>query len=400
MVVGEDAGSTKNLVYVHSSSVFKETYNKADDQWTWSRKVISDGQEVVLTEVGDGLSELGEMDQHKWYQVKYDADGNVVSADVANDALLGANGYVDNYVDIATAVDAEDDVLYTSLAPEIHSEDLELRGRTLWLDTDLTKGFRVAEDVNVALIQWNNNTENTYFDSGVKSLESIVDDLNDRHYDNSEGDTEHDYVISAIIERGVATSVVIWDKSQICDPYSEPDWGTSDLDDVYKVELSDALWGGIVMPYFYDGTYDEDVAVDAIYQELVDQGYDVLDVVDNGGTYTFQTKRGVVSKDFTWKVGYYENVYAVGNVTCDEVTSGAPASVNVKYLVPGETVTFTYDRGDTWKSGSYSTASFTVGGQIVSNDTPVTINGEVATTTFTVPDSIANGDVVCDSIDA
>lgn len=231
VVVGEDAGSSKNLVYVHSSSVFKETYDKTTDQWTWSRKVVLNGEEVVLTEVGDGLSDLGTMQQHTWYQVKFNADGNVIAVEPASTALKGYE-IVDNYLDIEKAVNDKDTVLYYSTNPEIKSENLDLTGRTLWLDTDQTKGFRVAEDVKVVLIQWNNNDKKTYFESGVSSLKTIVNDLNDRH----DGKTEHNYEISAILEKGVATSVVIYDKSKVCDPYSDPDWGTP-TGDITKVTL-------------------------------------------------------------------------------------------------------------------------------------------------------------------
>ena len=37
-------------------------------------------------------------------------------------------------------------------------------------------------------------------------------------------------MISAIIEDGIATSVVIYDASTICDPYEDPDWGTPSRD--------------------------------------------------------------------------------------------------------------------------------------------------------------------------
>lgn len=234
VVVGEDAGSAKNLVYVHSSSVFKETYDKTADQWTWSRKVVLNGEEVVLTEVGDGLSELGSMAQHTWYQVKFNADGNVIDVEKAGEAL-DASKYeiVTDYNDIYKAVDQKDTVLYYSDGNKlINSEDLDLTGRTLWLNTDATKGFRVAEDVKVVLIQTNNNTEKTYFETGVNSLKTIVNDLNDRH--DVKDKTAHDYVISAILEKGVATSVVIYDMDDICDPYRNPNWGTptGDIDSV------------------------------------------------------------------------------------------------------------------------------------------------------------------------
>ena len=243
IVVGEDAGTAKNLVYVHSSSVFKETYDKTADQWTWSRKVVLNGEEVVLTEVGDGLSELGSMVQHTWYQVKFNADGNVIEVEKANKALdASKHEIVGDYDLIADAVDEKDTVLYYSTDPEIRTEDLDLTGRTLWLDTDKTVGFRVAEDVKVVLIQTNNNTEKTYFESGVNSLKTIVNDLNDRHYKNEDGNTEHFYEISAIIEKGVATSVVIYDKDDVCDPYNDPDWGTPTGDIKTVVFTSDGAF--------------------------------------------------------------------------------------------------------------------------------------------------------------
>ena len=220
IVVGEDAGSAKNLVYVHSSSVYKETYDKTADQWTWSRKVVLNGEEVILTEVGDGLSDLGTMKQYTWYQVKFNADGNVISVQKASEALTG-DEIVDKIGDLDEAVDNEDTVLYYEA---IDTNDLSLTGRTLWLNTAATEGFRVAEDVKVVLIQRNNNTEKTYFESGVSSLKTIVNDLNDRH---SAADTDHYYGISAIVEKGVATSVVIYDVSPKCDPYNDPDWGTT-----------------------------------------------------------------------------------------------------------------------------------------------------------------------------
>ena len=230
IVVGEDAGSSKNLVYVHSSSVFKETYDKTADQWTWSRKVVLNGEEVILTEVGDGLSDLGTMKQYTWYQVKFNADGNVISVVEASKALKGYE-IVDDITDLDTAVNEEDTVLYYEA---IDTNDLSLTGRTLWLNTAATEGFRVAEDVKVVLIQRNNNTEKTYFESGVSSLKTIVNDLNDRH---SAAVTDHYYGISAIVEKGVATSVVIYDVSTKCDPYNDPDWGTP-TGDITKVTLS------------------------------------------------------------------------------------------------------------------------------------------------------------------
>ena len=311
VVVGEDAGSAKNLVYVHSSSVYKESYDKTTDQWTWSRKVVLNGEEVILTEVGDGLSDLGEMQQHTWYQVKFNADGNVISAQLASEAL-GKNEIVDNYNKISTAVNDKDTVLYYSTNPTIKSQNLDLTGRTLWLNTAKTQGFRVAEDVKTVLIQTNNNTEKTYFETGVNSLKTIVDDLMDRH---STAATRHDYVISAILEKGVATSVVIYDMDDVCDPYEKPDWGTPSTD-VSKVVLNangtkvtvtgdadDCSWklemrapGQASFDVALDG---EDYVSDKAENDIL--GF-IQDVKANGvsGTYSFRvTVDGVVSNTIT-----------------------------------------------------------------------------------------------------
>ena len=69
----------------------------------------------------------------------------------------------------------------------------------------------------------------------------------------------------------------------------------------------------------------------------------------------------------------------------------AKASVNAKYLVPGESITFTYDREGNWMDSSY-TVNFTVGGQTVSGVT-LDIDGTVATATFKVPYNLTDGNI-------
>ena len=237
VVVGEDAGSSQNLVYVHSGAIYRESYNTTTGQFTWSRKVVSNGQEVILTEVGEGTGYLEKMVKGGWYQVKYNAEGNVIETELYNVALDGDGvggdwEYVTDKANIHQAVAAEDTVLYYGVTNPVSSNNLKLVGKTLWLDNTQTEGFRVAEDVNVVLIQYNNNVEKTYFESGVSSLENIVSELNERH-DPRTG-TPHNYIISAIIEKGVATSIIIDDDSKACDPYTDGNWdnqktGTLDL---------------------------------------------------------------------------------------------------------------------------------------------------------------------------
>ena len=219
VVVGEDVGLTKNMVYTHEGSTFRESYNSTTKQWTWSRKVISNGQEVVLTEVGDGISELVSMEQDTWYQVKYNAEGNVVSVERYDSALDKGSEWYDDIDTLSYYTSKNDTVLYysTGAGNLINSDDVKLIGKTLFLNDTANGGFRVAEDVNIALIQWNNNhVRKTYFETGVTSLKNIINELNDRH-----DGAAHNYVVSAMLEKNVATSIVIYDN---CDPYQDGDW--------------------------------------------------------------------------------------------------------------------------------------------------------------------------------
>jgi hypothetical protein len=78
-VEAEDDGVSKTYAYIRTDDVKRERYNKADDEWTWVREAIVGGKIVDLTEVGGGtdLSELEDMEQGKWYELKMDADDNV-----------------------------------------------------------------------------------------------------------------------------------------------------------------------------------------------------------------------------------------------------------------------------------------------------------------------------------
>ena len=235
VVVGEDVGLTKNLVYTHEGSTYRETYNTTTKQWTWSRKVISNGQEIVLTEVGDGISELVSMQRDTWYQVKYNAEGNVVSVERYDTALDKGSEWWDDIDNLAGVTSTNDTVLYysTGAGNLIDSNDVKLIGKTLFLNDTANGGFRVAEDVNIALIQWNNNVRKTYFESGVTSLKNIVNELNDRHTGSA-----HDYVVSAILEKNVATSIVIYDN---CNPYQDGNW---DNNKSGKLDLQGIAFGG------------------------------------------------------------------------------------------------------------------------------------------------------------
>ena len=204
VVVGDDAASTKNLVYSIKDSVELESYDKAEDEWTWTMKAVdAKGQEITLTEKSDSLSELKKIDtKGVWYQVKYDAKGNVVSVDTASNALKGYERIV-KFGDIQTAIDKEDTVL---LEAGTVGTMLSLKGSTLYSMTDKTRGVAVDDDTNIVFIQTNDNKETTSYETGVKALETALKNLNEV----SKG--VYKYEFSAMIVDGIATTVVIRDR--------------------------------------------------------------------------------------------------------------------------------------------------------------------------------------------
>ncbi|WP_298032953.1 S-layer homology domain-containing protein [uncultured Dysosmobacter sp.] len=265
VVVGEDAASSKNLVYAHKGSIDLESYDKTEDEWTWTRKVVFEGEEITLTEKSDALTELKKMKEGEWYQVKYNAEGNVIDVEAAETALTG-NKRITKFSDIETAVNNEDTVL---LDVKNIDHELTLKGSTLYDETNEKMGVAVDDETKIVLIQTNNNKKTTVFDSGVKALEDVLEDLN-----KDKETKEYDYNVSAIIEDGIATVVVVYDN--VKDGYTE-NGKPADSDLMVTVK------NGVIT---VDGAEAEiDVVATAIVDELDALGY--TDVkVSVGGTST------------------------------------------------------------------------------------------------------------------
>ena len=204
VVVGDDAAAAKNLVYVNSDKPSLESYSSADDEWTWTREVIYNGEKIELTEKGDSLTYLGsdQMDQDEWYQIKLNSNGEVIGTELAATALDQPYEYIQTTKDIETAIDKNDTVLYE----QDMTGGVKLKGSTLYaIANDTQRGVFVAEDVKIVFIQKNDNKKTTTLETGVENLEDVIDDL------NKKSDGTFNYTLSAIIEDGAATVVVIRD---------------------------------------------------------------------------------------------------------------------------------------------------------------------------------------------
>ncbi|WP_417053805.1 S-layer homology domain-containing protein [Dysosmobacter sp.] len=273
VVVGDDAAATKNLVYSIKDSVELESYDKAEDEWTWTMKAVdAKGQEITLTEKSDSLSELKKIDtKGVWYQVKYDAKGNVVSVDTASSALKGYERIV-YFTDIQKAIDAEDTVL---LERGLMNSELTLKGSTLYDNTSMTRGVVVDDDTNIVFIQTNNNKETTSYETGVKALETALKNLNEV----SKG--VYKYEFSAIIVDGIATTVVIRDRQN--DGYTGNTNPGNVSTDVTLVKF-DATLRTIELKKTDKSTADD--VKNAIKVALADNGYTWTEVTGASGTYT------------------------------------------------------------------------------------------------------------------
>ena len=221
VVLGDDAGATKNLVYVNSSKIESESYSKTTGKWTWTREVIFNGEKVTLTESNDtGVSYLKNMDQYNWYQVKFDAKDLVVGADKASTILdktpVENAEYVDDAAGLGNVISKsnKDTILYEQ--KNNVEQAPSLKGNTLFFAKDAEKGVVVADDVKYVFIQKVDNKIETTIESGSKALKAALDDLdNSKNYDSS-----------AIIENGIAKVVIVRDVKSLDGSYT-PGTGTA-----------------------------------------------------------------------------------------------------------------------------------------------------------------------------
>ena len=248
VVVGEDDGTTTNFAFVISSNMEQESYSKDDDEYTWTRQVIINGEEVTLTEKGDtdpSIANMGgvgdkdsKMKQGFWAEVKYDANGNVRSVkNLSLNSLVGGNPWTDDSIcptadfdglynaaanwkyidDIANVETATDDkstvLLWDNLQGAnkyILVEGSTLQVRTTTNDKD---GFSIARDAKTVLIQDGLASINgdkfmndiQYFTGGNEGAKRAVDRLEKNHV--FEG------FVGAVLENGQATSIIIYDKT-------------------------------------------------------------------------------------------------------------------------------------------------------------------------------------------
>ena len=169
VAIGEDNGAGSNLVFITGDDVNQEDDNgdsstraAGDGKYTWYLKAIVQGEseERKITEVGNNASILNKLKQNTWYELRYDADGNVRKVDEDSAKDTNRDGYYDGidftkakYLNVISGivgtVPNEDTVVVFDTTTV---DALRYVGNTLYTTTNNSRGFPVAGDVESFLI--------------------------------------------------------------------------------------------------------------------------------------------------------------------------------------------------------------------------------------------------------
>ena len=333
VTIGENDGASSSYAYITSSQPNREAYDANTEEYTWTREAVVNGEIVELTEVGDTLEYLSRanMKQGEWYEVKYDADGNVRKVEDINfatsDNTANASKFISEVLDVQSSVNANDTVLLADLGDHsVNAYDitaLTFKNGTLYTDTNATLGFSVSPDVKVVLALADKN--GAEFDevsdgyTGYNGLEKALRDLNA----NSAGFAAGTVEVSAVLENGVATSIVINDTNAkgstvIVTPGPSSEMGVTVYEDARTIvanfvdgtsttQMRNAIYSAMrnagIEPLYVDmsnyvamaeGGYFYDLTVNTYYSITVDN-----DVVDyalrsvNGTTQTAKTTKAI-----------------------------------------------------------------------------------------------------------
>ena len=366
VVVGEDDGATTNYAYVISESgkngLNMEAYDDTTEEYTWTRDVVVNGEVVELTEVDDGNPEIAGMTQNNWYEVKYFADGTVRSVTRINlddgDATVDSyefyarndnigNKFIGKIEKVEKSFDQGFDtvVLFENLMTKPY--EISVKGNTLQVATDTatSKGFSVSASAKIVLVQDEKVKSDSSvklmeiveeYDNGVKGLEKAINDLNDNK--NFKG------YVSAVFEDGLATSVVIYDRTETIVDDGDPNTtvGMKVLDDAA------ANWY-IGARIYTDGTWTPAKALNALAGAIRADGYSVteVDATGTGGTLTW------VDEDGARRTVNYTDIDRVYLIKLEVETSKknvVAVSPSEFYLAAneGKTITLTKTDNNEW----------------------------------------------------
>ncbi|MCI9027490.1 MAG: hypothetical protein HFF47_05530, partial [Lawsonibacter sp.] len=320
VVVGEDEGTTTQYAYITSSDANSETWTSGDSkasgdgEWLWTRDVVINGEQTTLTEKGDTNPYIRQMARGEWWEVKFNAEGHVRKASKVTFADTSGK-FINNIKLVEASVEKFDTVvLWHDLTAKEYG--ISVKGNTLQIETRTEDkfGFAVRNDAKIVLAQDSEIYRNgvgtgkydlmdviTEYDNGAKGLEKAVKDL--------EANDDFKGYVSAVFEGGVATSVVIWDKT-----HGKVEIGNEGTaESIIDVTFNSSNAATVV---WYGEQPSVDEGVSAIIDKLeTEMNYKVTEVKEtSANVFKFIAERTINGKimtsEFTWNAtsGLEQNI--------------------------------------------------------------------------------------------
>ena len=359
VTMGENEGTSSNYVYVTSKNVNREALSDGDN-WTWTREVFAEKEIRELSEVGSSLEWIGNslasgnMQQGEWYEVKYDANGNVRKVESLAAKLTdttNTDGFIDEVDDVDAAVVAKDTVV---LADTTTVTKLTFKNGTLYTNTAATEGFAVSPDAAILLALADKKGaefDDTDVYTGYTGLEKALRDMNGVANYGTMADGTSYVEVSAILENGVATSIVINDKTPAGTAGTPSVPGTTD-----SMGVTVNTRALTVDAKFLDGT--SPIAMrQAIANALVNAGVEVLALDGNATT----PPSYAIDSDGRY---YMINITEYYSVTVDDEvvdyvlntgSATANVTVNLSAYTKGSGYIISQDNGSTYTYAVYNT---------------------------------------------
>ena len=296
VVVGEDAGSSKNFVYAASSNVVQESYDKTNDEYTWTREVILNGELTEISYVGSEIDEIDStsMVAGNWYRVTYYADGTVKKTELV-DADMGGYQYETTIANAVNEIDTNDEE-HVLLVNAQESAALIYRTGSFYSATNTVEGIWVANDVKVVRAQTIDGkafSEVEYYD-GRDGLEDALKDL------GTIGTNK--LLVSAVIESGAAKVIILNNTTNhTTDEGTDTTYGTKNF-----VDTSDRTDVKILYKTSAGSAPSESEAIELVKAQLEKEGWIVGDVNINASNhYEFPVSKtsgsSTITSVYTWQ---------------------------------------------------------------------------------------------------
>ena len=194
------------------------------------------------------------------------------------------------------------------------------------------------EDAKVVFIQENDGKKTTEFAAGADEVQGFIDDL------NADKTGAYKFDVSAILENGVAKTVIIRD--QIDATYKKGEVITP------VVGLPATTITGLTINVAL-GSDEKVTAYDKAVAKLESEGYKVegVKIVSGGTEYKISASKGsVTGYEFTTDTTMYYKV----TIKTDDTTAQEKLSAQSVYATKGVAFTVSVDKGSAWGSASYT----------------------------------------------